>query len=208
MTNGAVSSNKKRLTQTQNPLETLKDLGGSTATKTVSEFKKIGSGIFDQFFGGGAQTSETPSIEALNKSGRETKAKPQGPRHEFSIFNYQNHYENNIVRQKMKELHEQITKEIEFIKKANSSLLSEVADIENLSINSLPEKPGVYHIRFLEVVLSILRSLRAKVGESRTWLAAMSSKRKKRGSLFANLSKKKGTQYSLSQELSSSRSVQ
>ncbi|MFN3393664.1 MAG: DUF5660 family protein, partial [Candidatus Thermochlorobacter sp.] len=34
---------------------------------------------------------------------------------------------------------------------------------------------------FLEVVLNILRALRAKVGESKTWLQAMMSKKKKRG---------------------------
>ncbi|MDO9027792.1 MAG: DUF5660 domain-containing protein, partial [Candidatus Roizmanbacteria bacterium] len=97
---------------------------------------------------------------------------------------------------------------IEMIKRADASLLNDIRDVEKLTINDLPEKPGIYHIRFLELVLSILRTLRAKVGESKTWLQALMSKKKKRGSLFVVRSKKQGTQYSLSQELQSSRSVQ
>jgi hypothetical protein len=72
----------------------------------------------------------------------------------------------------------------------------------------LPEKPGIYHVRFLEIIVNVLRALRAKINESSTWMQALTSKKKKRGSLFAVRAKKKGTQYSLSQELSSARSVQ
>ncbi|MCX6732754.1 MAG: DUF5660 domain-containing protein, partial [Candidatus Roizmanbacteria bacterium] len=64
------------------------------------------------------------------------------------------------------------------------------------------------HVKFLEIVLQILRSVRAKVGESSTWMQALMSKKKKRGSLFASRSKKQGTAYSMSQELSNSRSIQ
>ena len=101
-----------------------------------------------------------------------------------------------------------IKREIDFLKKDNSGLMNEVKDVEKLTLNSLPEKPGIYHIRFLEIVLNLVRHLRAKVGESRTWMEALVSKKKKRGSLFAARSKKSGTQYSLSQELQNARSVQ
>jgi hypothetical protein len=145
--------------------------------------------------------------DSLTTEEKEKKLKTK-PRQEFSLFNYNHYYEKEVVKKQIKELTEQIKKEIEFIKKSDRSLISEIQDVENLTINSLPEKPGIYHIRFLEIVLRILRSLREKVGESRTWLAALISKKKKRGSLFASLSKKKGTQYSMSQELSTARAVQ
>jgi hypothetical protein len=125
-------------------------------------------------------------------------------RKEFSLFSY----ERELMKKQIKELVEQIRKEIELIKKADKSLLAQVSDIENIAIEQLPEKPGIYHIRFLEIVLRILKSLRQKIGESKTWLSAMISRKKKRGSLFLSLSKKKGTQYSLSQELQTARSVQ
>ena len=129
-------------------------------------------------------------------------------RKEFSLFSYNQYYENELVKKQIKELIEQVRKEIQMLKKAENSLLTDIKDAEKLTVDQLPEKQGVYHIRFMEVILTILRSLRAKVGESRTWLQAMVTKRKKRGSLFLSLSKKKGTQFSLSQELQSSRSVQ
>ena len=148
-------------------------------------------------------------------SGRyETKPTPEQSkknlpqRKEFSLFSYNEYYERELLKKQVKELTEQIKKEIELIKKADSTLLSEIKDIENLTLEATPNKPGIYHVRFLEIIMSILRVLRAKVNESRTWLSAMVSRRKKRGSLFMSLSKKKGTQYSLSQELQTSRVVQ
>jgi len=177
----------------RNPLEALK----STSTP---------AGIFDQFFGGSdsyAPRSENEQF-GFNQGRQEAPKKKK----EFSLFNYQDHYEKEIVKREIKNLSELITKEIEMIKKANSSLMGEIKDIQKIGLDSLPDKPGIYHVRFLELILNILRALRAKVGESGTWLQAMMSKKKKRGSLFANLSKKKGTQYSMSQELQSSRSVQ
>ena len=75
-------------------------------------------------------------------------------------------------------------------------------------MQSIGKKPGVYHVRYLELLLSFLQGVKAKVGEAKTWLMAIQSKRAKRGSAFAVRSKKQGTQYSLSQELSTARNVQ
>ena len=184
-------TNKTKVQKNQNTIETLKNTRDSN--------------FIDQFFG-----NYNPDYQ--NKEDfewpREVKKPSTKQRQEFSIFNYQLYYEQDIVKRQIKELSEQISKEIELIKKADSGLLQEIKDVQKLSLESLPEKPGVYHIRFFEIILSILKTLRAKIGESRTWLQAMVSKRKKRGSLFAVRSKKKGTLYSMSQELSSARSIQ
>lgn len=186
------SKNKTSKGQKDNPLETIRD---------------IGSGVFDQFFGS-YDTDYDTTLENPGASwGKETKP-PQKHKQEFKLFNYSEYYEKELVKKQIKELSEQIRKEIELLKKADASLLAEVRDVEKISLESLPEKPGIYHIRFLELVLSILRALRAKIGESKTWMQALISKKKKRGSLFMALSKKKGTQYSLSQELTNARSVQ
>ncbi len=155
---------------------------------------------FDSFF--------EQILEADNNKTREAHDLPKKIKKDFTLFNYQEHYENHIIKKQIKELTQAIKQEIEIIKKTNKSLLSEMGDIEKISLESLPSKPGIYDVHFLEIVLGVLRALRAKVGESRTWLQALLSKKKKRGSLFASLSKKKGTQYSLSQELTNARSVQ
>lgn len=174
----------------------------TTSYKQINPVETLGS--LDQFFG---QFSESDQDENRINRAKEQK-KTSAARQEFSIFNYQNYYEREVVKRQIKELTEQIKKEIEYIKKADASLISEIKDVEKLTVEALPEKPGIYHVRFLEIILRILKSLREKIGESRTWLSAMVSRKKKRGSLFAVLSKKKGTQYSLSQELTNARSIQ
>ncbi len=196
---------KPQANQKDNPLESIRDFGSSMIKDTTNEFKKIGSGMFDQFFGSYDHDDSFENHYGFNKESKPSQSKHK---QEFKLFNYTEYYEKELVKKQIKELVEQIKKEIEMIKKSGSSFLQEVKDIEGLSINALPEKPGIYHIRFFEIVLSILRTLRAKIGESRTWMQALVSKRKKRGSLFMTRSKKQGTQYSLSQELQNSRSVQ
>lgn len=191
---------------TKNPLESLRDLGTSTSRNTADAFGKIGSGMLDQFFNESVD-KEYDDINSEFNFKKET-SKTNSKKREVKIFNYQEYYENTLIKKQIKELTEAIKKEIEMIKKSDSSLLNEIHDVEKLTINDLPEKPGIYHVRFLELVLNILRTLRAKVGESKTWLQALMSKKKKRGSAFTVRSKKQGTQYSMSQELSNSRSVQ
>lgn len=190
----------------KNPLETLRDLGGSTAKKTADAFGSIGGGMLDQFFG--SSDYDDDNEFGLPTNIKKESAQKSKQKQEVKVFNYQEYYENTLIKKQINELTEQIKKEIEAIKKGDAALLQEVKDIEKLTIESLPEKPGVYHIRFLEIVLGILRTLRAKIGESKTWLQALVSRKKKRGSLFAVRSKKSGTQYSLSQELQSARSIQ
>lgn len=191
----------------KNPLESLRDLGGSAAKNTADVFGKMGSGMLDQFFGGNNDNQEDDFGSEFNFNKKEAP-KAKASKQEVKLFNYQEYYETTLIKKQIQELTDAIKKEIEMIKKSDASLLNEIKDVEKLTINDLPEKPGIYHIRFLELVLSILKTLRAKVGESKTWLQALMSKKKKRGSLFAVRSKKQGTQYSMSQELSNSRSVQ
>ncbi len=203
-TNAPVSAQKKSPNLTRkNTLETIKDLGSSMAQNTADSFKNIGSGIFDQLFG-----NQSISERDINFPKNWENKTQNRQKKEFKLFNYQNHYENNIVKNQIQELTQVVKKEIEQIKMADKSLMQEISDVQNTAINSLPEKPGIYHVRFLELLLSILKTVRLKIGESRTWLQAMVSKKKKRGSLFVSMSKKKGTQYSLSQELSTARSIQ
>lgn len=192
----------------KNPLEALRDLGTDTAKKTANVFGDMAGGMIDQLFGTNSENNDEEKLtqEQINQFKKEAKKVSQEKK--GVVFNYTEYYETTLIKRQIKELTEAIKREIEALKKADKSLIAEVKDIEKLTINDLPEKPGVYHVRFLEIVLSILRTLRAKVSESKTWLEAMITRKKKRGSLFAIRSKKAGTQYSLSQELQNARSVQ
>ncbi len=198
MATKSVTDKKPRNQQQKSTLEVLDDLRSSSIKNTASELKKIGGGVMNELLGGREYPERYPR--------EQEQPKPQ--KKEVKLFNYAEYRENEMVTAQIKELMKQIRQEIETIKKQESTLLNEVKDVEKLTVEAMPEKVGIYHVRFLELVLSILRTLREKISDSGTWLAAMMSKKKKRGSLFAVRSKKMGTQYSLSQELQSARSVQ
>lgn len=134
-------------------------------------------------------------------------ANPEFTQTIFDLSTHKEFIERPKQIQEIQHLVEEIRREVKEIKARGEGLNAEVEQIEKVTLQSLPDKPGVYHIRYLEIVLSFLRGLKAKVGEARTWLMAMQSKKAKRGSAFAVNAKKKGTQYSLSQELSNARSV-
>jgi hypothetical protein len=200
----AVNTTKKKVNQTdKNPIETLNSTGSPSLGRQDS--KTSSPNIFDQFFGN-YDTGEY-GYEEYGLPRPEKKA-PKKQRQEFSVFSYQHYYEKETVKKQIKELTEQIKKEIELLQMADSALMAEIKDIQKMTVDSLPENPGIYHVRFMEILIGILKTIRAKVGESKTWLQAMMTKKKKRGSLFATLSKKKGTQYSLSTEINTARSVQ
>lgn len=183
---------KTKQTVQKNPYETLKNTSTSRALdRLMGTYQDDEMDLMEQY---------------LKERKREPKEKKQ--RQEFSLFRYQEYHEQELVRKQITQLTEEIKKEIIALKGTGSGLAKEVQEVEKLTLQPLPEKPGIYHIRFLEIVLNLIRVIRLKIGESKTWLEAMISKKKKRGSLFMSLSKKKGTQYSLSQELQSARSVQ
>jgi hypothetical protein len=198
---------KKSASHIVNPLESLRELSSGMGKNTIDALQSMGTGMIDQLLGVSEAPPATPEEE--QKKQLESMAKEKKSlKKEANLFNYQSHHENVIVRDQIKSLLEQIRQEVQYIKKVDASLMNDVRDIEKFTMDTLSEKPGIYHVKFLEIVLRILQNVRAKVGESRTWMQALMSKKKKRGSLFASRSKKQGTAYSMSQELSNSRSIQ
>lgn len=132
------------------------------------------------------------------------------PRTEFTIFSQVHHIENVENAKKVDTLLAQVKEQVDVIQNYNKSIQSEIKDIEKVLITGVAEgnKKGSYIENILEVFLFVLRNLTSKLGEAKTWLSAMETKKAKRGSAFAARSKKKGTSYSMSQELSNARSVQ
>lgn len=184
MTTQSLQNAKKQNRTNRNIIETLED-------------EKQKSDVFEQFFG-------PRNIEGYQKK----EVKPRAPKQEFKLFDSKEYQEKENTTAQIKELLNQIRQEVEAIKRADSALISNVQEAEKIAVDNISENQDVYNIRFLQLIVSYLRTLKQRIGESSTWFDALKTKRKKRGSLFANLSKKKGTQYSLSQELQSARSVQ
>ena len=169
----------KKTTPHSNPVETLKDVSSSIGANTVDSLRNLGTGILDQLLGIN-DSSEIENVEKNSKQSDDHKETKKIVKKEANLFNYQSHHENVIVRDQIQKLIEQIRQEVQQIKKTDSSLMNEVRDIEKFTLETLSEKPGIYHVKFLEIVLRILQSVRMKVGESKTWMAALMSKKKKR----------------------------
>ncbi len=179
------------------------DLGKSFFKDAADQIGKFGGDFMGQLFGMNNEKQynpeapqNEPKIEGFRAIGKER----------ITVFSLREQRESKEIQQ-IKELLKQIKEEIKAIKAADNSLAEEIKAAEKLTIEVDPEG-GVYHIRFLEVILKLLHTARKKIGESSAWLDVMHSKKKKRGSAFASLSKKQGTQYSMSQELSNARSTQ
>jgi len=181
----------------------LSSLAKDTATQTTQSFKDIGKGIFEQLMNSKSIQEQYPDFQKeVQKQSQNAMNLERG-----TLFSFRQVEEERQIEE-IKELICAIRKEVESIKQADKALMQEVKDIEKLTIDSMPDRPGIYHLRFLEIVLKVLQSLRLKIGESNTWMQALISKKKKRGSAFAIHTKEKGTQYSLSQEHQVSRNVQ
>ncbi len=179
------------------------DLSKDTVQKVGNAFGDIGKGLFEQLLN---QEHMEYGSEKPPAQSQEDQA-PKLNRERGTIFSFRDIEEDRQMSE-IKELVKAIKQEVESIKRADSTLMNEVKDIEKLTINTLPERPGIYHVRFLEIVLKVLQTLKLKISESGTWMNALKSKKAKRGSAFATNSKKKGTSYSMSQEHQVTRSVQ
>lgn len=186
----------------RNPLEALRDVGSSVADGLGGAARDMTTGFFDQMFGSSSAPDRLPSPEQPRQP--EQRPRPAAQKEFKNIWSFQQEQEMRTIR----ELVEQIKQEIKLLKQADKAFLNEVKDIEKITMEELPYNPGIYHIRFMELVIQILRTLRMKINESRTWLVAFQSKKKKRGSTFTSMSKKKGTSFSQSQELATARAVQ
>lgn len=193
-----LTSAKKKHVVPQNTIEAIKDAGS-----------KMGSGMFDQLMG--RYDNDDYFNDEYFESERFSEHKKQQPIKEFTVFNNAEYQKKERESREVEELTVQIKEELKVLKKEASEFAHEIGQTDARVIEAHAAqniKKGRYDAGFFELILSFIRNLRLKVGESRTWLMAMTSKKAKRGSAFSVRSKKQGTQYSLSQELQSSRSVQ
>lgn len=164
--------------------------GGNSANPARNPFDMGGQNGFDNFdkFGG-------PESFGKNPFGQEKK-EPSRPRKIEMVFNYREAVQERQIMNEIRELMKAVKQEIEMLKMENNGL---VQDIAKLTVEGMPSKPGIYHLRFLEFIIKILRTIRKKVSEGRLWVDATAEKRNKRK--FKGLAKSKGTSFSMSKEL-------
>ncbi|MBI4136888.1 hypothetical protein HY469_02390 [Candidatus Roizmanbacteria bacterium] len=120
--------------------------------------------------------------------------KREKPR-DIELFSFAERRETLETTEQIKKLVVMIKEEVKKIESQNKMMITETAKI---TVEQMPDKPGVYHIRFFEWLLNLLVDIRRKVTESASWLSIAQGKRAKKG--YWGMAKKKGTSFTLSGE--------
>lgn len=90
---------------------------------------------------------------------------------------------------------------IEEIRQELNLLVKTIKEVDfevEKAVMQIPVNPGVYHVRFLERIKILLKMIREKLEDSRTWLKVSKSKKSQRR--YWNMYKKRGTSFGLSNE--------
>jgi len=185
--NATASTKGKAKTIAGSVFEQLKNLGSSAVKSTVSEAGKIASGVPQNILKTQRGTEESMASDFAYNPERfipkiEKPKRVKTP--EMLLFSNQEREESLRIK-----------REIVILEKRQKTVIAEASRI---SMQALPEKVGIYHIRFFEWVLALLRDLHKKVSESATWLSHLNSKRRKKG--YWGMFKKHGTSFGLSGE--------
>lgn len=127
---------------------------------------------------------------------RPERQEPKRIRRTEVVFNYLERQTQAQLNHELKQLTEVVKKELDSVKTQTSGLVS---DVSRITVEELPQQAGIYHLRFLEFIVKLLRSIRTRISEGRLWLQTTFEKKNKKK--FWKLAKSKGTKFSLSKEL-------
>lgn len=175
-----------------NLLESLGSIPTSVGQQTVGELSHIGADVVTSLFGG---TPKTGSLEpnqviefgaAVQEQPKETVISPH-------VEAYQRPDVTELELQTKQQI-EMIRQELAELAKALKNLHTEV----QTAISQEPVDPGIYHINFYEQLRSFMVVLRQQIEDSRSWLAAFNTRKKKMG--YWGMFKKHGTTFGLSNE--------
>ncbi len=137
--------------------------------------------------------AQMPTKEGFPKSER---TEPVRVRRTEVLFNRSESLEQSRVRHELQELINEVQRQLKALKTQDKALAE---DISKLVLEGVPEKPGLYHVRFFEFVLKLLQAISKRINEGHMWLNATFEKKKKRRFWF--MAKKSGTSFSRSNEL-------
>lgn len=168
--------------------ENLKDLGNGIARSTAEEAVK-------QITGRGTLKPKEP-LE-FEKYIAEREKEIRGEERRF--------YERRRAQEKILWTAEQqkTALQIEAIQEELKKLVNETEglsrEIKTAAVQAIVE-PGVYHLNFLERLLELIKLIRKKIQESKTWLAEWNAYCKKKRNYYWVQVKKSGTKFMLSSE--------
>lgn len=160
-----------------NPLETARDVDGSSILNSTID---VAQDIVGGFFG------QKKSKENFFSKSTE-KVKFVHEKTQLILYSK----EQIVTQKKVNELLDALKS----LSKASSSLSIET---QSILVTDKIVNPGVYHVNFLEFLIKIIKDATKKINESRFWLEAVKSKKKKRS--YWSMFGKHGSSFSLSGE--------
>lgn len=161
----------------------VKTIGFSDQVKGLISPEKM----LESFFGNKGETTEF--IQPLAETERAIR-----PR-ETLLFSYEKTTNDKQVVEETQVILSKLKEQIVLLEKSEKNLSAEVTRVK---VEQLPKKSGIYYIRFLEWLITVVRQLRMRVEDGRAWLATFTQRKKKRG--YWNMYKKHGTTFGLSHE--------
>lgn len=199
MTGRAKQPKKQLLPQWDNPLEALKSLGSDLGKSVKNDLIAEGwEDVLEQFslrpprrISGTLSSTETLNLAELEKQRGVRVAQPELvlKRERTETFLYTQ--ETQEIAQKISEIQWELKRLV-----ASSQQLA--VEFKEVTMETVPAKPGVYHVNFFEWLLSLIKNIREKIEDSCVWLRAFQSKKAKRG--YWAMFKKHGTSFGLSNE--------
>jgi len=136
-----------------------------------------------------------PSVESSYKESREKIRRPQK---ETLIFSRQIQEKDKNIQKETQEVLNNLKQQITLLEKSEKSLTNEISKIK---VDQIPNKTGIYYLRYFEWLIGIIKQLRMKIDESQAWLNTFNSRKKKKIGYW-KMYKKHGTSFGLSHERS------
>lgn len=162
----------------------------STQPKTVGIKKQLGGLLnLDQIFHSSSQEQDAQHPSHLER-------KPIRGSSETLVFSYIQRKEDTNVQKETQLLVAKLKEQIVILEKSELALSHEISKVK---VEQIPQKSGIYYIRYLEWLLTVIRSLQIRVSEGRTWLETFSQRKKKKLGYW-KMYKKHGTTFGLSHE--------
>ncbi len=142
--------------------------------------------MFQQLFG----EQNKAEIEG-NQTLKESRKKTQ----ETLVFSHTKNREQEEVLKESQIILSKLKEQINILEKKEKGLVTEISKVK---VEQMPPKAGIYYLRFLEWLITVVRELRMKVEDGKAWLQTFNQRKKKVG--YWKMYKKHGTTFGLSHE--------
>lgn len=180
----------------QTPFESLMDIVTEAKKSTIDDLgRKSITDARDQMFGfNSGELSAGQELDLSNIKKEVRKVTEQGEDFIREII----HAGKKADSENSREIQVKVQEILIEIKQLAKSTKQVQAEVEVISSEQTTQNAGVYHVSFLEQMLSFLRDARSNVEDSLAWFKALRSKKAARQ--YGVLAKKHGAQFMLSSE--------